>query len=182
MSDFMIDIEKIRREARTHTEEGAVTPAYAAHKETVLRLLDAALATEWLCVLRYTQHAIAAQGIHADAVAGHFREHAAEEQKHASQLAERMKQLGGVPSLDPATFGSRGHSEYVEADTLVAMIKENLVAERIAIESYTAAIKFVGDTDPTTRRLLESILEKEEEHADEMADLLAALDPNDKLN
>jgi bacterioferritin len=182
MSEFLIDIERLRREARQQTDEGAVTTHYKADRAQVLKMLDAALATEWICVLRYTQHALAARGIHAEAVADEFSEHAREEQEHAHMLSERIKQLGGTPSLDPRTLAGRSHSEYKECDTLVDMIKENLIAERIAIESYTEMIKYLGEADITSRRVLEEILAKEEEHADEMADLLAALDVHDKLH
>ena len=171
-TDFTMDIERIRREARKEIERGAVTPEYKANRETVLKLLDAALATEWVCVLRYSQHAKAAVGIHSEAVAAEFAEHADDERDHAERLAERIKQLGGTPNLDPMTLGSRAHSEYKEADDLTTMIKENLIAERIAIESYSEMVRYLGDSDPTTRRMIEWILEKEEEHADDMADLL----------
>jgi bacterioferritin len=179
MTDFTIDIERIRKEARKDLDEGAVTPHYRADPKVVVRMLDGALATEWLCVLRYTQHSIAAEGIHAEAVAKEFAEHAAQEQGHAQSLAVRIKQLGGTPSLNPETLAQRAHSQYEEADSLIEMIKENLIAERIAIESYTEMIRYVGESDPTTRRLLESILEVEEEHADDMAGLLRRFD---KLN
>jgi bacterioferritin len=182
MSEFLIDIERLRREARQRTDEGAVTPHYKADRGEVLKMLDAALATEWICVLRYTQHALAARGIHAEAVAAEFTEHASQEQEHAMQLAERIKQLGGTPSLDPTTLAGRSHSEYRECDTLLDMIKENLIAERIAIESYTEMIRYLGDRDVTSRRVLEHILAVEEEHADDMADLLSALDVHDKLH
>jgi bacterioferritin len=182
MTDFTIDIERIRNDARRQTELGAVTPDYRADRETVIRMLDAALATEWLCVLRYTQHRHAAQGINAQPVADHFAEHARQEQEHAESLADRIKQLGGMPKLDPATLSGRAHSQYKEADSLAGMIRENLVAERIAIESYGEMIRYLGDRDPTTRRMLEQILAVEEEHADDMADLLAAYDPREKLN
>jgi bacterioferritin len=182
MNDFILDVEKIRRNARDKVEEGAVTDGYQADRGTVIELLKGALATEWICVLRYTQHQIAAVGLNAQTVAAHFGEHAAQEQQHAMQLAERIKQLGGHPSLDPANFKAASHAEYKECDSLVEMIRENLVAERIAIESYTEIIRYLGDSDPTSRRMLEEILATEEEHADEMADLLVTVDPHDKLN
>lgn len=182
MSDFTLDIERIRKDARSQIEAGAVTPNYQANKEAILKLLDSALATEWLCVLRYSQHAKAAQGIHAEAVAEHFAEHARQEQEHAESLAERIKQLGGTPNLDPASLPERAHTNYVECDNLADMIKENLIAERIAIEAYSETIRYIGESDSTTRRLLEGILEVEEEHADEMADLLAAFDPRQKFS
>lgn len=176
MSDFLIDVERIRSEARTQVEDGAMTPAYRADKGAVIKMLSAALATEWLCVLRYTQHAHAAEGIHAEPVAKHFKAHAAQEQEHAEWLAGRIKQLGEVPTLDPRTLTERAHSQYKEADSLTAMIRENLIAERIAVESYSQMILAIGDQDSTTRRMLEEILATEEEHADEMADLLVGLD------
>lgn len=182
MSEFILDIDKIRKSARAQMEKGAVTSNYQADRSTILKILDSSLATEWLCVLRYTQHAKAVQGIHAEPIAKHFFEHAKQEEEHANALADRIKQLGGTPDLDPATFGSRGHTQYIECDSLVEMIKENLVAERIAIDAYGAAIRFIGTTDPTTRRVLETILAVEEEHADELADLLATFDPREPLN
>ncbi|MFW7379025.1 MAG: ferritin-like domain-containing protein [Oligoflexus sp.] len=182
MTEFTLDIENIRQQARAKVEEGAVTASYQADREKVLHLLDAALATEWLCVLRYTQHSIAAEGIHSESVAKHFASHASQEQEHANQLANRIKQLGGNPDLSPESFSKRGHSDYKECDSLEEMIRENLIAERIAIQSYTQMIRYIGESDPTTRRLLESILETEEEHADEMADLLSNFDHREKLN
>jgi len=176
MSNFTLDIERIRKDAREAIETGAVTANYRADRQTIIELLDGALATEWLCILRYTQHALTAQGIHAEAVAQHFAEHAKDEAEHAHLLGERIKQLGGSPNLDPQTFATRGQTQYTECDSLLAMIKENLVAERIAIEAYSDTIRYIGDTDPTTRRILEHILEVEEEHADDMADLLVTHD------
>lgn len=174
MSDFILDVERIRNEARKQTFEGAVTPDYKADREAILKLLAASMATEWICMLRYTQHSLVAQGIHAESVSRHFSEHAAQEQGHAMKLAERIRQLGGKPHLDPSGFSALSHAEYKECDSLEEMIKENLIAERIAIESYSEIIRYIGDRDPTSRRLFENILEVEEEHADEMADLLAA--------
>lgn len=181
MSDFVLDIEAIRNHAREHIKQGAVTADYQANRETILKILDTSLATEWICVLRYSQHAKAAEGIHAEPIAKHFAEHAAQENEHAEMLAARIKQLGGTPNLNPATLGERAHTEYKECSTLIDMIKENLIAERIAIDVYSAAIRYIGESDPTTRRILEQILEVEEEHADEMADLLKACDPHDQL-
>lgn len=182
MSEFLMDVERLRKEARAQIDEGALTPHYRADKDQVLKMLDSALATEWLCVLRYTQHSIVAQGIHAESVAGHFASHAAQEQEHAMMIAARMRQLGGDVSLSPDTLAKRGHSQYQEAASLFDMIKENLIAERIAVESYTEMIRAIGDKDPTTRRMLEQILATEEEHADEMADLLVASDTRSKLH
>ena len=169
---FVFDLKRIRMEARKEIDEGALTPDYGGDPQAIINILTGALATEWICVLRYTQHQVAAKGIHAASVAEHFAEHAKEEQEHAMKIAERIKQLGGKPCLDPAQLVSHSHSEYRECDSLEGMIKENLIAERIAVESYTEAIRYIGDKDPTTRRMLEEILAKEEEHADELADLL----------
>lgn len=182
MSEFILDIEQIRKNARSQMEKGAVTANYQADRQAILKILDTALATEWICVLRYTQHAKSAQGLHAEPIADHFYEHAKQEEEHANQLADRIKQLGGKPNLNPASLGNRSHTQYVECDNLVDMIKENLIAERIAVDAYSAAIRYIGTSDPTTRRVLESILEVEEEHADELADLLAAFDPREPIN
>jgi bacterioferritin len=182
MSDFIMDIEAIRKEARRGLDEGAVTEHYRADREAVIKMLDAAVATEWLCVLRYTQHSLAAQGLHAESVAAHFAEHAKQEQEHAMALSERIKQLGGTPNLDPSAIAARSHTVYKQSDDLIEMIKENLIAERIAVAVYSENIRYINDTDPTTRRLLESILEVEEEHADELADLLVGLNGRGKLN
>lgn len=181
MKDFIVDIKGIRTQAREHMTKGAVTDNYRANREQILKILDSSLATEWLCTMRYSQHAKAAEGIHAEPIAAHFAEHATQEREHAELLASRIKQLGGTPHLDPRSISERAHTEYKECDTLVDMIKENLVAERIAIDVYSQAIRYIGDTDPTTRRILETILEVEEEHADDMADLLKAYDPRDKI-
>ncbi|PYV86449.1 MAG: bacterioferritin [Acidobacteria bacterium] len=169
---FVSDIEEIRRRARQHIENGAVTENYRADRETVIRVLNEALATEIVCVLRYKRHYYAATGIHAQAVAEEFLEHSKEEQEHADQIAERITQLGGLPNFNPEGLSARSHSQYVEGTSLVAMIREDLVAERIAIESYGEIIRYLGDTDPTSRRVMESILAKEEEHADDMAKLI----------
>ena len=182
MKDFVLDIKAIQHNARENMKKGAVTADYRADLESVIKILDSSLPTEWLCVLRYTQHAKAAEGIHAEPIAKHFAEHARQEQEHADMLASRIKQLGGVPNLNPSTMAERAHTEYQECDNLVDMIKENLIAERIAIDVYSASIRYIGDSDPTTRRILEKILDVEEEHADEMADLLKAYDPHHKLN
>ena len=176
MSKCNFDIPEIRRNARQDLGDGAVTDNYGANKDTVIELLGAALATEWTCVLRYTQHQIAAEGIHAEPVARHFAEHAAQEQGHAMELAIRIKQLGGTPSLDPAAMTAASHSEYKQCDSLSAMITENLVAERIAVHSYSEMIRCIGASDPTTKRMLEGILATEEEHADDMASLLVQFD------
>lgn len=172
---FLSDVEEIRRRAREHVTEGAVTPGYRGDREVVVKLLNEALATEIVCVLRYKRHYFTAQGLHAEPVTAEFLEHAAQEQDHADMLAKRITQLGGEPDLDPQSLVMRSHTEYVEGDTLLDMIREDLVAERVAIETYAEMVRYVGDRDPTTRRLLENILAAEEEHADEMADLLRAL-------
>ena len=169
---FLSDVQELRRRARQHIEEGAVTQSYDANRETVLKLLNEALATELVCVLRYKRHFYMAQGIHSEAVKTEFGEHAAEEQGHADELAERIVQLGGEPNFSPEGLSSRSHAEYVEGDSLTEMIKEDLVAERVAIDSYREMILFVGDRDTTTKRMLEGILAKEEEHADDLSSLL----------
>ena len=173
---FLTDVTELRRRARQHIEEGAVTDGYRADRDTVVKLLNEALATEIVCVLRYKRHYFMAQGIHADPIASEFLTHANEEQGHADQIAGRIVQLGGSPNFSPEGLLSRSHSEYVEGTTLVDMIKEDLVAERVAIDSYTEMIRYVGDNDITTRRMLETILAVEEEHADDLASFLADLD------
>lgn len=176
-STFVIDIKGIREKARQHIEDGAVTGGYTGDRTVINSLLNDALATEIVCVLRYKRHYYMAKGIHAEGVAQEFLEHAGEEQGHADSIAERITQLGGEPNFNPEGLASRSHSEYVEGDSLMEMIRENLVAERIAIDSYKAIINFIGDKDPTTRRMLEGILANEEEHADELADLVSSYDP-----
>jgi bacterioferritin len=175
--EFLSDIKTLRERARKHIENGAVTENYKADRQNVIRILNEALATEIVCVLRYKRHYFMAVGIHAQAVAAEFLQHANEEQGHADQIAERITQLGGAPNLNPDGLLSRSHSEYKEGDTLVEMIKEDLVAERIAIESYSEIIRYLGNDDVTSRRLMEGILAVEEEHADDLAKLLATLDP-----
>jgi len=172
---FMTDIKTLRARAREHIEKGAVTPGYGADRETVIRLLNEALATEIVCVLRYKRHYFMASGINAQSVAQEFLQHANEEQTHADQIGQRIVQLGGEPNLSPEGMLSRSHSEYVEGESLVEMIKEDLVAERIAIDSYREMIGYVGNDDPTTRRMLEGILAMEEEHADDLVSLLEEL-------
>ena len=166
------DVQTIRERARQHIEEGALTFDYKADRETVIKLLNEALATEIVCVLRYRRHYFMAEGMNAESVKSEFLTHAGEEQAHADQLAERIVQLGGEPNLSPDGLADRSHSEYIEGENLEDMIKEDLVAERIAIESYRDMIGFVGSDDPTTRRLLEEILMKEEEHAEDLVSLL----------
>jgi len=169
---FLTDIKELRRRAREHIERGAVTEGYKVDRETAIRLLNEALATEIVCVLRYKRHYYSAIGLHSESVKPEFLEHANDEQLHADQLAERIAQLGGEPNFDPEGMLTRSHSEYVEGDSLVDMIKEDLIAERIAIDSYGEMVRFFGDGDPTSRRLMEEILAKEEEHANDLADLL----------
>lgn len=169
---FLMDIKAIRNRARQHMDKGAVTDGYKADLKTVLRVLNEALATEIVCVLRYKRHQFMASGLNAESVAAEFQEHAAEEQVHADKIARRITELGGEPNFSPEGLLSRSHSEYVEGHTLVEMIKEDLVAERIAIESYGEIIRFLGHDDPTSRRLMEEILAKEEEHAEDMRSLI----------
>ena len=172
---FVVDVRALRERARRHMEQGAVTEGYQADRKVVIQLLNEALATEIVCVLRYKRHYFMAEGINADSVAAEFAEHAAEEQAHADLIAERIVQLGGEPNLSPEGLVSRSHSEYVEGDTLVDMIKEDLVAERIAIDSYKEMISYIGEKDPTTKRMLEGILAVEEEHADDLVSLLGGM-------
>lgn len=167
-------IQEIRDRARQRITEGAITEDYALDREQAVAILNEALATELVCVLRYRFHYFMATGIHSQAAKEEFLEHAKEEQEHADWLAERIKQLGGKPDLNPATLTARSHSEYKEGNSLAEMLKEDLIAERIAIESYREMVRFFGDKDPTSRGLLERILAVEEEHADDLADLLFA--------
>ena len=169
---FLSDIQTLRTRARQHLEQGAVTPGYRADRETVIKLLNEALATEIVCVLRYKRHYFMASGINAQSVAQEFLQHANEEQVHADQLAQRIVQLGGEPNFAPEGLSTRSHSEYVEGNSLIEMIREDLVAERIAIDSYREMITYFGNDDPTTRRLMETILAMEEEHADDLVNLL----------
>jgi bacterioferritin len=171
-------IQEIRDRARQQITEGAVTQDYQLDRKQVINILNEALATEIVCVLRYKFHYFMASGIHSQSVKQEFLEHANEEQQHADQLAERIKQLGGKPEMNPAILTDRSHSEYKEGTSLTDMIREDLIAERIAIESYREIIQFLGDKDTTSKRLMESILAKEEEHADDMADLLFAVQPD----
>jgi bacterioferritin len=173
---FLTDIQTLRRRAREHIERGAITPGYRADRETVIRVLNEALATELVCVLRYKRHHFMAAGIHADSVSTEFAEHAREEQVHADQIAERIVQLGGEPNFAPDGLAARSHAEYVPGNSLVDMIREDLVAERIAIDSYREIINYLGADDPTTRRMMEEILAKEEEHADDLVTLLEGME------
>jgi len=169
---FLSDIQELRRRAREHIAQGAVTPGYQADRGTVVKLLNEALATEIVCTLRYKRHYFMAKGIHAEGVAAEFLEHSRDEQQHADQIAERITQLGGEPDFSPEGLATRSHAEYVEGDSLEDMIREDLVAERIAIDSYKEIVLYLGEKDPTSRRLMEEILAKEEEHADDLARLL----------
>lgn len=166
------DIAALRERARKNVEQGAVTEGYKANREAVLQLLNQALATELVCVLRYKRHYYMATGIHAQGVAAEFLQHADEEQGHADQIAERIVQLGGEPNLDPDQLTKHSHAQYVEGKDLDDMIREDLVAERIAIDSYAEMIRYLHDDDPTTRRMLEGILATEEEHAEDLISLL----------
>lgn len=177
---FLADIEEIRRRARRHIENGAVTENYKGDRKAVIQVLNEALATELVCVLRYKRHHYMASGIHSQAVAEEFLEHAQEEQEHADMIAERITQLDGEPDFNPETLPSRSHSQYVEGNSLVEMIQEDLVAERIAIESYSEIIRYLGNNDPTSRRVMEEILAKEEEHAEEMKTLLETISQEEK--
>lgn len=169
---FLTDIKTLRERARKHIENGAVTEGYRGDRETAVRLLNEALATEIVCVLRYKRHYFMASGIHAESVAAEFLEHANDEQGHADSIAQRIVQLKGEPNFNPDGLLTRSHAEYIEGTTLTDMIKEDLVAERIAIDSYREMITYFGDADPTSRRLMEEILAVEEEHADDLVNLL----------
>lgn len=171
-SNFLTDVQTLRERARKNIEKGPVTEGYKGNREMILELLGQALATELLCVLRYRQHHFTAQGLNSEEVAKEFLIHSNEEQAHADRIAARIAQLDGNPSLDPATITGRSHAEYKECDSLEDMIRENLVAERVAIDSYLEMIQYIGDSDPTTRRMLEDILAVEEEHADDLVNLL----------
>ena len=171
---FLTDIQALRKRARQHIDEGSVTAGYAADRDVVLKLLNDSLATEIVCVLRYRRHYFMARGIHSQSVAQEFLEHSNDEQAHADEIAGRIVQLGGAPDFAPAGLVGRSHAEYVEGDSLTSMIKEDLVAERIAIDTYREIIQYLGERDPTSRRMMEGILAKEEEHADDLADLLVA--------
>ena len=172
MPDFLTDVQTLRDRARAQIEAGPITDAYRADRGRVIQVLNEALATELVCTLRYRRHHFAAQGLNSPAVAAEFLQHATEENDHAYRLAKRITELQGEPDFDPDTLTKRSHAEYVAPVALLDMIKENLIAERIAIESYTEIIKWLGDKDVTTRRLLEDILAVEEEHADDLLGFL----------
>jgi bacterioferritin len=169
------NIETIRRRARVNIEQGAVTEGYGADRDAVIKVLNEALATELVCILRYKRHYYMASGIHAKSVAAEFLEHANEEQTHADQIATRIVQLGGAPDFSPEGLQARSHSDYVEGKDLVDMLEEDLVAERIAIDTYREFIQYLGNDDPTTRRMMEMILASEEEHAEDLSSLLEEL-------
>ncbi len=171
---FLSDVKELRERARQGIEKGPVTKSYQGDVEQAIEILQTVLATEIVCVLRYTMHAIAAVGIDSESVKSEFAEHAKEEQEHANMVAERINQLGGKPNFNPAGLETRSASEYGSAETLIDMIKENLIAERIAVEHYRELIRYFADNDPTTRVMLENILATEEEHANDMHDLLVA--------
>ena len=171
----LTDVKTLRERARKHIEEGAVTSGYAADRENVVKILNEALATELVCVLRYKRHYFMAAGIHAAAVAAEFLEHANEEMAHADLIAKRIVELRGEPNFSPDGLALRSHAEYVAGDSLKSMIKEDLIAERIAIESYREMIAYLGDQDPTTHRMLEGILASEEEHAEDLSSLLEGM-------
>ncbi len=173
MSDFFTDIQTLRDRARSHIELGPITESYGADRERVIEVLNQALATELVCILRYKRHYFTATGLNAAPVAAEFLQHATEEQDHADQIALRITQLQGTPDVDPQGLATRSHAEYDDSSDLLDMVKEDLIAERIAIESYSEMIRWLGDKDPTTRRMLEGILAVEEEHADDLLNILA---------
>jgi bacterioferritin len=172
MEHFVSDLKKIREQARRHMEAGAVTEGYKADREQVVAVLNEVLATEIVCVLRYKRHFFMARGINADSIKAEFLQHANEEQQHADWVAERITQLNGEPNFNPEGMASRSHSQYQEGSSLIEMIKEDLVAERIAVQSYSDIARWLGEDDPTTRRLIVEILKSEEEHAEELANML----------
>jgi bacterioferritin len=172
MEHFVSDLKKIREQARRHMEAGAVTDGYKADREQVIAVLNDVLATEIICVLRYKRHFFMARGINADSIKAEFLQHANDEQQHADWVAERITQLNGEPNFNPEGMASRSHSQYQEGSSLIEMIREDLVAERIAVQSYSEIARWLGEDDPTTRRLIVEILKSEEEHAEELANML----------
>jgi bacterioferritin len=172
MNEFLTDIKQLREKARAHIDQGPITDTYGADRERIIDVLNEVLATELVCVLRYKRHYYMAQGLNSQPVAAEFLQHANEEQQHADMVSARIVQLQGEPDFNPATLVERSHSEYQPGEDLVSMIKEDLVAERIAIMSYHEIVRWIGDKDPTTRRLIEDILAIEEEHADDLLTLL----------
>jgi bacterioferritin len=182
MHTFKADIEEIRRRARENMDDGPITAQYQADREQVVTLLNEVLATEIVCTLRYKNHYYMAQGIHSQAVAAEFLEHAREEEMHADAVAKRITELNGRPDFNPAGLQTRSHAEYKDVDKLEDMIREDLVAERIAISTYSEIVRWLGNDDPTTRRLIEEILAKEEEHADDLVKLLARIGGTGRSN
>ena len=178
MAEFLTDIKTLRDRARQEIDKGPVTDAYGADLQRVLQVLNEALATEIVCVLRYKRHYYTASGLYAEPVAAEFLEHAGEEQVHADLLAERIVQLGGEPDFDPDTLSSRAHTPYDASADLIEMVKEDLIAERVAVASYTEIVQWLGDKDPTTRRVFEQLLAQEEEHADDLRGLLERMPRN----
>jgi bacterioferritin len=172
MKPFSLDLDKVRSHARSQIADGAVTHSYKADRESVIKVLNDSLATEMVCVLRYRFHYYMAGGLASESVRAEFLEHAHEEQEHADWLAERITQLNGKPELDPSHFAKNSHTQYIESKDVTGMLTEDLVAERIAIETYSAILHWLGDEDPTTSRLIRKILEKEEEHAEDIATLM----------
>ena len=179
---FLTDIQTLRQRAREHMNEGPVTSSYKADREAVIKILNEALATEIVCVLRYKRHYFMASGIHAKSVAAEFQEHGTEEQEHADKIAARIIQLGGEPNFSPDGLTMRSHSEYMEGQTLIDMLQEDLIAERIAIDSYREIVDYLANNDPTTRRMMEEILAVEEEHADDIVNILKELNLDSKEN
>ena len=177
MKEFLWDVKELPRRARQHIEQGPVTDGYKADPKKVIAVLNEVLATELVCVLRYKRHYHMASGIHAESVAKEFLQHAKEEELHADRIAQRITQLQGEPNFNPEGLGFRSHSEYVEGDSLVDMIREDLVAGRIAVGSYSEIIRWLGDDDASTRNGNEDILKKEEEHADDLSNMLETFDP-----
>jgi len=180
MKPFISDISKIRDRARAQIDDGAVTAGYKADREQVIKILNEVLATELVCMLRYKRHYFTVDGIFSDSIRAEFLEHANEEQQHADMVAARIVQLNGEPDFEPRNLATRSHAQYSEGDDAVSMIREDLVAERIAIETYTEIARWLGEDDPTSRRLIEQILEKEEEHAEDLVTLLARLPEEQK--
>src|SRR5271170_5194798 len=180
MAEFVSDIQAIRKRAREHMSQGAVTDVYKADRKRVIAVLNEVLATEIVCTLRYKRHYYMAEGLNSDSVKAEFLEHAKEEEGHADMVAERITQIGGEPDFNPATLTTRSHAQYVEGQSLRSMVEEDLVAERIAIETYTEIARWLGTDDPTTRRVIEHILAKEEEHAEDMSTLLGRLPDSQK--
>jgi bacterioferritin len=177
MGDFLSDVETLRKRARENIEQGAITESYGADRKRVIDVLNSVLATELVCVLRYKRHYYTAQGINAATVAEEFKQHAGEEQEHADMVAERIVQIGGAPDFSPHGLATRAHSEYDESSDLLQMVREDLVAERVAIESYQEIVRWLGNDDPTSRRVIESILAVEEEHAEDLLSILQQMNP-----